>query len=284
MQAQLIRLNWLEAEDSLQKLCHPKKGFPSPLTNLIDQVFMTLACIPWNDNILGFPGSVPTHSLAKYATTGWLTDEHETQMLELLKQDLARSGRASGIEVQPIHFIPLLSDAYKDGDNAYLTKQHYTWLRHLGHACETGLVTKIPMIANTGNNQHWVAIIIDFADKVVWYGDSMDAVSPPKHLRNVLDWWIQKSLPTMNTMFPYQKMPITEQEDTYSCGLLAWNALSSFLLEDVKIFSPNSIAEERLKVLLSVAERHHAKVRAISQWQGKITSKRLTICSRPSRK
>jgi hypothetical protein len=79
-----IRQKWAKAEEFLQKQSRMQKGVTTSHTGLIRKVYDGLSCIEWSGTIHGTSAKVGTHYLATYATHDWLTDEHETQMLDLL--------------------------------------------------------------------------------------------------------------------------------------------------------------------------------------------------------
>jgi hypothetical protein len=93
---------------------------------------------------------------------------------------------------------------------------------------------------------------MDFAQGTVFYGDSLGK-KISDDLREVLDWWIHLHT---GRLFDYRDLPIAHQQDGYSCGILAWHALVAFFFKG-KIIDPSCVAQERLKVLLRVAEKHH---------------------------
>jgi hypothetical protein len=72
-----------------------------------------------------------------------------------------------------------------------------------------------------------------------------------------LDWWIHLHT---NGQFDHRNLPITLQQDGYSCGILAWLALVTFLLRGKYLLvDASQVAEERLKVLVRVVEKHQGK-------------------------
>jgi hypothetical protein len=106
-------------------------------------------------------------------------------------------------------------------------------------------------------NIYWIALVLDFHDQVIWYGDSLDWEMDAE-VMEVLAWCIKKYT-TMT--FKYKKMIVTYQNDTFSCGLLAWNALAHFFLPESQPLIPSSdVAIARLHVLLHVCERHQNQV------------------------
>jgi hypothetical protein len=245
-----LQLRWRNAEAALQKNCEARKGRPSPLAPLVTNVYTVLAGLPWNGQLSGC--ELPNTTLSAYMTTEWLSDEHETQMLKLLRQDLLRTALNSEIEVEEIHFISLLCNAYSNRSR-YPTDRQWTWLQEKGHAFAMGVRRQAVALSHVGGN-HWVAIVLDFEKATIRYGDSLGG-QIDEQLKDALGWWTHYHT---GRIFAHFNLPITQQHDSYSCGLLAWNALAAYLLEGTKLLRPTDVVEERLKVLLRVVDRHYA--------------------------
>jgi hypothetical protein len=242
-----IRQKWVNAEMSLAWQTHPQKGVAAPHTALIRKVYDGLSCIAWAGTIRGFSASIGTHYLATYATRDWLTDEHESQMLDLLRYDVLREGSGEHAEIESIFFLSKLQDAYRDQEN-YGTHIRHRWIRGQGQALSTGTREQLVILANIGDN-HWIALILDFKLSIIWYGDSLGKVISDE-LHDVMEWWTH--LHTGRT-FDHAQLGITRQRDGFSCGLLAWNALAVYLLKDqYSLINTADVAEERLKILLRV--------------------------------
>ena len=125
-----LKKKWLDAEEALHKQEHGK-GHTIETKGLINCVYNALACISWAGNINGFSASISTDHLATYLTKDWFSDEHENQMLYLLKQEVSREKRDNGIDVCDTFFMKRLIDLLRDvgGSNRYATATNYAWLR-----------------------------------------------------------------------------------------------------------------------------------------------------------
>ena len=84
-----LKKKWLDADESLQKQENHKQHTDDTKV-MIKQVYNALACISWASNIQGFSASITTDHLATYLTRDWFSDEHENQMLYLLRQEVRR--------------------------------------------------------------------------------------------------------------------------------------------------------------------------------------------------
>lgn len=176
-------------------------------------------------------------------------------MLDLLRRDITREGLSQSVEVESIWFIPKLKAGYSDQER-YISHRSYRWIRGQGQALGTGARKQLVLIGNVGEN-HWIALVLDFAQGTIFYGDSLGK-KISDNLRELLDWWTHLHT---GHHFDYRDLPITHQQDDYSCGLLAWNALVAFLLKGRDtLVNPSCVAQERLRVLLHVAEKHHEEM------------------------
>jgi hypothetical protein len=79
------------------------------------------------------------------------------------------------------------------------------------------------------HESHWVAIILDFHTHTIWHGDSLGWKMESK-LKDTLEWW---TFMYTSVHFTHNHLPITRQLDTFSCRLLAWNALCHFFFPEL---------------------------------------------------
>lgn len=252
-----LKNKWLDAEESLQKQGHSKQR-TDDTKGLVSQVQNALACISWAGDIKGFSASISTIHLTTYLTREWFTDEHENQMLYLLRQEVSRERKEDGINVCDTFFMKRLIDLQQDedGPNRYATGANYAWLREKGQELATGVLDMLVTIANIGSN-HWVAIIVDFKSSKILYGDSMGSTIDDD-VEKALTWWIHQHT---GKHFTKGYLPITRQRDGHSCGILAWTALAHYLFPGTySLVDAGIVANERLRMFLRVSERHNEKV------------------------
>ncbi|PPR06353.1 hypothetical protein CVT26_004627 [Gymnopilus dilepis] len=251
-----VKSEWILAEEKLD--ARKKNGKRTGQTiGLVTCVFDALASLSWADKVKGFPGLVDIDILATYTTNNWLKDEHENQMLQLLECELTRTRNDEGVRIADTFLITKLMEIYgrPDHNDHYLSAPNLAWLRNLGQELGNGVLDKLATIINIGQN-HWVAVIVDFQCAEILHGDSLSGTIPAE-LEATLTWW---TFHHTAQHFPIKKLPITQQRDGYSCGLLAWNALATRLLPDQhSLMDSMMVADERLKVLLQVIDRHHEK-------------------------
>jgi hypothetical protein len=259
---QTVKNTWILAEESME-LQKKGKHLTEETADLITRVYDALSTISWSTTVQGFPGTVSVEYLAAYMTKNWLTDEHENQMLHLLGYELARSSEGccegNRIYIAETFFVPALIRAYEKPDraNQYATASNCSWLRKKGQEFGTGALDKLATIANVGEN-HWVAVVIDFRESQILYGDSLGGTITVE-IERVLNWWIHHHT---GEQFRTNRLPITRQRDGYSCGILAWNAVATKVLpKNYILMKSDDVSDERLKIFLRVLERHNDKVR-----------------------
>lgn len=193
----------------------------------------------------GFPGNPSVETLTTYMIPNeWLTNIHEAQLLELLRRDLQQTPQKEGTNIEDVFFVTLLCDAYENRGH-YLLDWHWKWLWEKGDTYANGTWKEAATITITGGN-HWVAIVLDFENASVRYGDSMGG-KLTEDMKTAIEWW---TFTHSSQKFMHQSLPIARQRDVHSCGLMAWNALAAYLCESVTLVDPSNMAVERLQVLL----------------------------------
>jgi Ulp1 family protease len=236
-----VKGKWVLAEEGIEDRRHNFKRQTNHTKGLITQVYNALASISWSDAIKGFPGTALTNCLAMYLTKDWLTDEHEDQMLCLLERELTRLGRRKDdkTHIANTFFITRLIEIYKDPNrtNHYATSEGLAWLRKKGQEFGTGVLEKLVTIANVGGN-HWVAVEVDFECSKIIYGDSLGG-KINQEIETALTWWIHQHTAKH---FTTGLLPITQQKDDYSCGILAWNAIATKIIPENHSLMDNSQA------------------------------------------
>jgi hypothetical protein len=234
-----IQTRWRHAVDRLQA-----KMDEDVDSVLLKAAFQALSYVPWSGHV-PLNNVVHIHHLSAFFTTEWLTDKHELLMLDLLKEDLQQEGQYN-ILVENTAFSLLLKATNSD-QQFYPTKKHYKWLRDKGEALKKGEYTHLATIVNI-NEVHWVAVIIDTQNRQILYGDPLRNTIP-NDLKRVLDWWLGYHME--NAHFPYQLLPVSKQSDSFSCGVLSYDALRSFLLKNkLELIDPIHVHNERIRIFL----------------------------------
>ena len=217
----IMREPWVRAETALRKRKKSHKNSGA----LIDQTYLALSTLQWSGDIQGFDNAEPMNHLARYATHQWLTDVHENQMLNMLRQELLLDPTKQDIEVQSLTFMTWIESGYNRRDK-YDGSQYFSQACCLGEELSAGIWKSVLLLKNL-NNEHWVALVLDFKNSCIRYGDSFDEDAPPK-LMCAVEWWTYYHT---GRHFTHAKLAITMQTDGFSCGLLAYNALAQMLIQ-----------------------------------------------------
>jgi hypothetical protein len=92
--------------------------------------------------------------------------------------------------------------------------------------------------------------VVSVQNKSIYYGDSLNSPILPT-LLETYQWWISQHSPTV---FDLKHLPITHQEDYYSCGVLSDNALAHFALPKLfPIFKSFEAQAARMSAFVRVA-------------------------------
>ncbi|KAF4615755.1 hypothetical protein D9613_012424 [Agrocybe pediades] len=245
-----IHTKWNLAKKKLEDLRHIYPLANGGGEDLFSRVEGMLGLIGWSEKVqqpLG--GGVTTKCLLPYFTKQWLTDEQENQMLHILQKQVAQDIEGSHIYIAETFFFENVKRAYTAAAK-YPTDSAKGWLRERGQelACSSGTLATLVNI----NNNHWVAVVVDFHTSKIRYGDSLGG-SVKQDVEEVLLWWTyQHTGKEFNTVY----LPISRQKDGFSCGLLSWNALATYLLpQQHQLMDTKYMAAERLKKFLESSSR-----------------------------
>ncbi|KAM6491759.1 hypothetical protein JOM56_012799, partial [Amanita muscaria] len=227
-----------------------KKAVGDP--KLLSSAAMALNDIPWAGCVQGFPRNATeeTRTLTRFLTSEWLMGEHINQILALLYDDLVQCG-ISGVKIEGTYFYHAIAEAARDLQ-AYASDKRYRTHREAAHAVEMGVYDYLALIAHINSN-HYIALVLDFRKSIIWYADSLSNKHSADVERNLKQWTYFHT----GRNFQLQALPITQQADTYSCGLLSCNAIANFFIPASQpLIKADHVAVERLKVFLAIVQRH----------------------------
>lgn len=176
-------------------------------------------------------------------------------MLDILQQDLALDPATIGVEVENLAFMTFIERGYEAKDtDAYENSNYFARARGLGEALSSGERTSVMLMKNLSGT-HWVSMVLDFANSRILYGDSFGDKVPAKLIAAV-EWWTQHHT---GRKFTQGALSITFQKDTYSCGILSFNALAHHAdQERYPLVKSDRAREARLEILLDIIDRHHS--------------------------
>lgn len=245
LRARCVQESWTKAAHQLDARLQT-----SPNNHLLQRAANALSHLPWTGDLRGYQNIIDTSHLSVYFTQEWLTDEHLLLMLELLEEDLSRKFQEH-VFIENTHFATLLTAAYHDRER-YATERSYNWIRNRGEQLANGDKTYLATVVNQ-DNVHWVALVIDFDKKKIQYGDSAGHPIEPA-FRNVIEWW---AFYHTGVHFTDVELVTSLQCDSFSCGMLAWDALR-YQLSDLSTtrMDPSQPFHERLKVFLRLVKHY----------------------------
>jgi hypothetical protein len=249
------RQAWTAADQNLSVL---QKKSSDHIRQAADNFRALLHSLPWHGRICGFSDSKAVHWLAAFTSKDWLTDIHETFMLEELQRQIAAVPEFGTKQVVTnIWISKKICDAYEHRNDNMYPPLHRTELAELGTDLARGTKTRLGMMWFVNHN-HWCSmdIIADTLKQHILYGDPMGD-GPPNHIREAVVWWLSKHV---EGSFEWGTLLCPSQHDGFSCGLLAQNGLAhSFLPTKYPLIdaaSAQNVAIARLKAGADVIQHH----------------------------
>lgn len=207
------------------------------------------------------PGSANLRDrLSIYLGPHWLSDTHIEQLGNILT---SRIDRTDVLILDPLLFLKLES-LYRFGKDSYSTTKDAGYIRSLGDGLRASPTAWVGGVVNTAigpdgattlpgpyeSGNHWAAFAYSRATGTLAYGDSLHGTFPTE-LRDILQWWINQHLGDHD--ISVAEMACTEQQDAYSCGILAFNALCHHLLPQLyTLVDEAKINEARVELFLKV--------------------------------
>jgi hypothetical protein len=85
----------------------------------------------------------------------------------------------------------------------------------------------VAYLGNITKSKHWVPVVFDHGSAVVRYTDSMGDPITPK-LCAAFIWWLHQHRAATSSPPIIEELPITQQQDNHSCGILTLNSLCHF--------------------------------------------------------
>ncbi|KAF8196183.1 hypothetical protein BJ912DRAFT_1056612 [Pholiota molesta] len=248
-----VRRPWVSAEAFLKKTQQTWKA--AEARQLADAATIALVQLPWGGRTTGFGAdNEPIHVLARYLSDQWLQSKHIIQQLEILRLDLKRAGTIDCEVITPYTF-EILVQMYRTREATPYRKDGFGVRKNIwgiGEELASGRRKVVAGVSNVNNN-HWVGIVIDVADLTVRYGDSLGGAGAVEIMDAVI-WWLQFHIPSP---FKRSVLPITQQTDDFSCGVLALNAIRHMALPNTPLLQPLSgiaINQERVDMFVSAVK------------------------------
>ena len=254
LDAQQVVAKWSICKDWVLSQQQQRKS--TKIRTLADEASSLMTVLPYGvSRPDGLSDTSPIHELSRYLGTNWLSEVHVNDLLEVLRREVVRFGKHA-IQIEGTPLTDKIFTAYNlRKKNVYAMDQAYAWIRMIGDELvqkDSTLITAV-YLGTITNAKHWVPLIISDGGATINYGDSLGEPIPSK-LYSAYTWWLQQHNPAITSSLA--TLPVTDQTDSYSCGILMVNSLQHFvnptmypLVGGLKA----GIVSERLKAFNSVS-------------------------------
>jgi hypothetical protein len=241
---------WIKVKAWLMMELHQKKALQH--RTYAEDVNIFLTELPWGINKCGVLDTEPIDTMWCYLGPHFTTRSQQNDLLEILHNCIVTDpGLVQRLHVEGVALTAALKGAVATrGMDTYHTGQQFAWIRAIGDDLMKQEQALLTMAHLGDDNKHWVGIVIDARDKVIYYGDSLESPIPPD-LLETYQWWI---LQHSTSSFDLQDLPITHQEDGSSCGILADNGLSHFAFPELfPLFKSFEVHAARMSTFTHIA-------------------------------
>jgi hypothetical protein len=245
-----VRNPWIKAKAWLMTELHQNKALQC--RTYVEDVNILLTELPWGINKCDVLDTEPIHTMWRYLGPHFTTGSQQNDLLEILHNHIITNpGLVQCLCVKGVALTAALKGAVATrGMDAYHTGQQFAWIRAIGDDLMKQEQALLTMAHLDDDNKHWVGIVINAQDKVIYYGDSLESPIPPD-LLETYRWWISQHL---TSSFDLQDLPITRQEDGSSCGILADNSLSHFAFPELfLLFKSFEVRAARMSTFARIA-------------------------------
>jgi hypothetical protein len=239
-----IREPWVSAKEWLN--AEVRQKISAERRELAQGATVLLAALPWDSNSV--------RSLWRYLGPHWTTGTQQNDLLDILSDRITtQPALAERLQVRGLALSAKIIEAAATEDSAvYKATQTFRWLRSLGEEVVHGRQGVLTIHHLGEDNQHWVAIVINGEDETIHYGNSYGA-DMPQELVDAYQWWLSQHA---SSPFTIEKLPMTFQEDTSSCGILSQNSLEHFAFPNtIPLIASSGIHAARLRTFILMAEQ-----------------------------
>lgn len=243
-----ILSEWLIAENWVRNLLSRSKNDED--RDIIREVLKMFTLLPWSGKLRGVDWTMSIQDLSTFLGTKWLSTNHMDLLLHATKRRLSRKYDVlQQYQLQELAFINKLISAHRT-DGKIPNHMH-----RIAAEIASGQCRGVGGFANVNGN-HWISWAVS-NDWILYYGDGNIHSEVDKTVEAVLRWWLQ---PYSHQEIKLQKMDISSQQDSYSCGILSDNSLEHFFSSDIVLVTQTGIPLLRCKAFLEYAQRYLAMV------------------------
>ncbi|KAJ3925425.1 MAG: hypothetical protein NXY57DRAFT_967861 [Lentinula lateritia] len=199
-----------------------------------------------------FPDRKPMHDLWRLLGDNWTNSTDIDNMLDVLRLQIKCQGHSEGFIILPAHFTEQLTSSVESCNHGNQDDRTWKWLEKISAQVfgEGKVILMAVHLGTSMNMAHWVPLIFDGLQNLLFYGDSLDpGAAVPLLIRSVYHSWAAfHSLQPLRTI----RLPVTTQQDGHSCSPLAVNALCAFSLKAPLVIEPCQVGFERIKVFYEI--------------------------------
>jgi hypothetical protein len=212
--------------------------------------------LPWRGQVHGFSDHCEVHILSKFLSKDWLADIHETFLLEILRSRvLSTELFGSEHDIATIWTSKKIRIAHENRETNKYIPSSRTDIAQLGSDLVNSKKTRVGMLWHINEN-HWTSMVINMLTARILYGDPFGS-NAPAWLQDAVIWWLSQHV---TQPFEWGVLECTAQNDGFSCGILAQNALRhEFLPNDYPLIKTSEVSLARMELGLEVI-RHHIRM------------------------
>jgi hypothetical protein len=245
------RRSWKSALDWLKGIYGPES-----MVEICDQVMAGLSYFPWNG------GNCSVCGMVSLLTNSYLSDFHIDYTLTKISH---HHRNHHGVKVSDRHVFLTVFDldsiaaAYLGGIRNARAVDKRIQLLEVENKIISGQVDSVAGVLHLVN--HWTSLVITFKPPRIYYGDSIGNSMPPNKASSFRRWvchMLDRSghgIPESDiSIYP---LPTAVQQDPFSCGLFALNAISHhYLPQNSPLLQSDvfSLAHCRLELALDLLQ------------------------------
>lgn len=187
-----------------------------------DEFLTLLHSLPWHGDVQGCSLSGDISILAAFISTQWLSEIHESFMLETVQRRVRSAPEASNDFLAPIYTSTDIKAAFNNRDTNTYPPSLRTTLSQIGYDLGSGNPEKASMLWYINRN-HWVTTSSPKSSTILY----ADPKGKPVHdgVKDPLEWWLKVHLPDVGSL-TWGTLPCCPQpaSDNHSCRILSINA------------------------------------------------------------
>ena len=230
---------WKKTYEVLQWRCRWKAckdwvgSRPRANANLQDQLEKTLVNIRWRGSLEGRRRDRTIKDIFDFLSNNELNSGQIDDLLELVERDLpTQSDSTTTPLIASTDLAQILLFAHQERDNPDFRKtQLQTTVEENLVEKRKSSVVSVAWISLSGNG-HWVSYTVNPTSSLISYGDSLGRLIPTSLLA-AFRWWLLSLRQMMGLSagdaITTLSLPITPQEDGFSCGILSTNSIGHHL-------------------------------------------------------